>query len=349
MISFKIRGVPILFMKAFTADDVQTIMEFVRQAASLSTKDDLRVLFIDTPITGATVEAVHKLTTEGYRIIFRDHHAVEGAATSDRDQQVINATNKLRHELGSDCLVTTRSLHPACSTLVSVGEFQDTLAVVADPDADGLTAAMKAVGIYYPGLDEDAALLDGEPSLQVTGTPISQLLAKGVATLPRYDAQRPHEREQATQQLFSQWVAAVEGDKKALAALQSAVTTYDAAVQIAHELAPLAKEVAPGVVLADVVETPFFDAGTLMALLEKREGCRITVVRKGNGHIAALHGIQYSLSVAKAYQCDINLQNLLAPHSKSNPKFGIISNVSFLLHVSEEIWNEQVLPALQKL
>lgn len=349
MISFSIRSVPTLFIKGFTADDVRTILEFVRTADANSAARTRDVLFIDTPITGPTVEAVHKLRDEGYRVIYRDHHAVEGEPASDRDRQVINATEKLRQNLGADCLITTRSLHPACSTLVEVGEFKDALAIVADPDPDGLTAAMKAVGIFYDGMDEDAAKLDGQPSLQVTGTPISQLLAKGVATLPIYDPQRPDERERAQERLFAQWVSAVEGDQRACDALQTGVTTYDAAVEASREIAPSAKLVAPGVVLVDVVETPFYDVGTLLALLEQRDGCKVTVIRKGNGPIAALHGVQYSLAVAKDFQNEIKLPALLPPHAKSDPSGGIISNLSFLLHVNEHVWNDHVLPGLRNL
>ncbi|MBS1953128.1 MAG: hypothetical protein JST89_03025 [Cyanobacteria bacterium SZAS-4] len=349
MICFPIRTVPTLFIKGFTADDVQTILNFVRKADSNSTARTRDVLFIDTPITGPTVEAVHKLKAEGYRVIYRDHHAVEGEPASDRDRQVIKATEKLRQNLGSDCLITTRGLHPACSTLVSVGEFKDALAIVADPDADGLTAAMKAVGIFYEGMDEDAAKLDGQPSLQVTGTPLSQLLAKGVATLPTYDPEKHDERERAQERLFARWVSAVEGDQRAIDSLQTGVTTYDEAVLASHEIAPKAREVAPGVVLADVMLTPFFDVGTLLALLEDRPGCKVTVIKKGNGPIAALHGVQYSLAVAKPYQDEIKFPSLLPPHAKSDPSGGIISNLSFLLHVNERVWNEYILPGLRNL
>jgi hypothetical protein len=55
------------------------------------------------------------------------------------------------------------------------------------------------------------------------------------------------------------------------------------------------------------------------------------------------------LAVTKAFQAQVNLQNVLPSHTKSDPKLGVISNVSFLLHVSDLVWHEQVLPALQSL
>jgi hypothetical protein len=347
MIAFPINKVPTLFIQAFTADDVSTILEYVREASSLNTSRTDTVLFIDTPPTPMIVEAAQKLKLEGYRVVFRDHHGFSGQPMNERDRQRSTASAKLEQLLGEDCRITVRSLHPACSTLVEVGEFKDALAIIADPDADGLTGAMKAAGITYDGLDEDAAKLDSEPAMQVTGTPISQLLAKGVVVLPSYDSSKPTQREQAQQKLFRDWVAAVQGDEKAHARLETGVVAYDQAVAIARQLAPRAIEVAPGVLLVDVCNSPIYDAGTLTSLMEACSGCSVTVLRKDKGPIAALHGVQYSLAVAKTKQDTTNLKTLLPSHFKNDPQLGSISNVSFLLHVSEEVWNKHVLPALQ--
>lgn len=349
MISLKIKGIPTLFIKAFTHEDIETILEFVRDAASYYDGDSNRVLFIDTPITAATVEAVERLKKERYRVIFRDHHGVDGAPRNDREQKVVSACERLQQVLGKDCTITIRRLFPACSKLVEVGEFSDVVAIIADPDADGLTAAMKAAGVSYPELDDDAALLDGEPQSQVTGSPISQLLAKGIATIPSYDSSRPKDREIAYQKLFRDWLSAVEGNASARSRLEQQVCVYDEAVAVAHSLAETATEVAHSVWMINVVDKPLYDPGTLLSDMEKIPECRIVVLRKSLGPIAALHGVQYSLSVVKSHQMQINLNDLLEPSTKSDPEAGVISNVTFLLHVSEPVWQVQVLPALKKM
>ena len=229
--------------------------------------------------------------------MFRDHHGIDGEPTNEREARVVASTAKLTRLLGDDCCITVRRLHPACSTLVSVAEFADAVAIVADPDADGLTAAMKAAGISYPGLDDDAAKLDGEPQFQVTGTEISQLLAKGIATIPSYDSTRPKEREESLQRLFEDWVLAVGGNQAAIQRLDQIVLLYDEAVQVSETLARTATMAAPGVVLVDVADKPLYDPGTLNALLEADSQCKIVVLRKSLRPSAALHGIQYSLSV----------------------------------------------------
>jgi len=322
-------------------------MKFVRQAATFYTGTGNRILFIDTPITPATVEAVENLKSENFQVVFRDHHGIEGNPSNNREKRVVEATAKLHQLLGADCHITVRRLHPACSTLVSTGEFADAVAIIADPDADGLTAAMKAAGVSYPGLDDDAAKLDGEPQSQVTGTPLSQLLAKGMAVLPSYDSSKPKEREVTQQKLFTDWLKAACGNESAMKRLEKCTVVYDAATKVSQTLAHTAVNIAPGVVLVDVVDKPLFDPGTLNALIEQDPQCRIIVLKKSLGPIAALHGIQYSLSVAKAYQDSVNLQELIPAHAKSNPEIGIISNVSFLLHTSEDVWKTEVLPRLK--
>ncbi len=347
MIKLTINNVPTLFIKAFTPEDVETIIGFVRESFKFHASSHNSILFIDTPITNATVEAVERLKQERFDVVFRDHHGIDGEPTNDRELRVVKATSKLKQLLGDKCTITVRRLHPACSTLVEEGEFASAICIIADPDADGLTAAMKAAGITYPGLDEDAAKLDGEPQLQVTGTPISQLLAKGIAVIPSYDATKPKEREIAHQKLFSDWLKAVSGNEAALKRLEEQVAAYDEAVKVSHILAKSALSIAPGVVLVDVVNKPLFDPGTLNALLETDPECRITVIRKNLGPIAAVHGIQYSLAVAKSFQKAINLHDLVPTDAKSSPEGGIISNVSFLLHISEDVWQKEVLPRLK--
>jgi hypothetical protein len=118
LISLKINNVPTLFIKAFNGGDVETILEFVRNARAFYKGDGNNVLFIDTPITAATVETVEKLKREGCDVCFRDHHGIDGEPRNDREKQVVMATVRLRNLLGDQCVITVRRIHPACSTLV---------------------------------------------------------------------------------------------------------------------------------------------------------------------------------------------------------------------------------------
>lgn len=347
MITLKLKKVPVLFVQGFSREDTRAIVDFVLEANQMATTFKDTVLFIDTPATPHLVEAVECLKTEGLRVVFRDHHRVSGESNNIRDNQKLKATEKLERLLGDDCLITYRDLHPACSTLVEPGEFADALAIIADPDADGLTAAMKAAGIHYPELDDDAALLDSEPAMQVKGSRISRLLALGLSTLPSYDSARPREREACQQRLFSDWVQAVQGNEEALQRLQETESIYEAAVKVAGELADKARTIAPGTVLVDATESEIFDMGSLTELVERNPDNLILVLVKDRGPIAAHFGVQYSLSVSRQAKDDIDLRRLLPEDVVNDPACGVISNVPFLLHVSEPVWSDYVLPGLK--
>ena len=343
MFQIKIGGSAALFSKFFSASDSEIIQAAIPEGTR-------RVVFIDTPATPHLVATVEALLSRDILVIVRDHHDVL-SPRNPREQEIADAAAKVRELLGGNAVISNRQANPACSSLIEVGEFvgEETV-IVAAPDPDGLTATMKASGLVYDGLDSDAAVLDGARSEQTAErlTPIAVLLVKGMATLPPFSPDRPQVSEEVKEKLFAEFAAAASGDQDALESLGRKVEAYEAGVLAAEEIASQATEVMPGVVLADTVGKPRFDLSALSQRLESRPGCRVTVVRKDNGPIAAKHGVQYSLAVVKAHQAETNLQEVLPSGFISSPEAGIISNTTFLLHVSESVWNEKVFPALRE-
>lgn len=199
----------IVFAKIFAAANAEEVVQEVlaRKAG--------RVVFIDTPSTEGLLAAVTRLKAEGVAVVLRDHHGCP-EPKNDREKQVAAANQALRDLLGDAAHISTREAHPACSGLVEVGEFatEGTL-VVADADADGLTAALKAVGVWYPELDADAAVLDG-PAAKRTPDRLSAcaaLLTKGFAAVPSFDPKNPGPNQKGMQTLFQRFADAVQGDE----------------------------------------------------------------------------------------------------------------------------------------
>ncbi len=151
-IKIKINGTPVVMTKFFAEADVNSVL-------SLVPEDARRVLFVDTPSTEHLHRLICELRGRGIEVIVRDHHDVIGEPVNEREVAIHLAADAIR-EAASDAVISTRQEHPACSTLVEIGEFADVDLVVTDPDPDGLTASMKALGIVYPELDSDAAVLD---------------------------------------------------------------------------------------------------------------------------------------------------------------------------------------------
>lgn len=332
----------IIFAKVFSQDDVEEIL------AAVAGKS--RVVFVDTPATEHLLGLVRELQEQKIEVVVRDHHDFP-APRNEREEQIAEATAALRELVGSNATISTRNEHPACSLLVREGEFKDEgTVIVADPSGiDGLLSSIKAIGVSYPELDDDAVVLDGPRSEQKPErlSLFGNLLVKGMATLPPFNPRNPAASEKPKGEFFSSFVSAVEGDAEARASLEARVKAYEKTVSVAEELVSKATRPAIGVKLVDTVGSSRFDLATLTQGLEA-SGTAITVVRKDSGPIAAEHGgVQYSLAVVQEFQQDINLQDFLPEGFESSPKAGIISNTSFLLHVSKKVWEDIILPELR--
>lgn len=342
MFQISISNQPVVMSKFFAPADKASVIAAIPEGTK-------RVVFIDTPATSHLVATIEELIAKGTEVVVRDHHDVP-SPRNPREEDIAAAANRVRELVGSNATISNRQVNPACSGLIETGEFNgEGTVIVADPDPDGLTAAMKALGSVYDGLDADAAVLDGARSEQTADrlTPVAVLLVKGMATLPPFNPERPAVAEEAKGKLFAEFVSAASGDAAALESLGRKVEAYEAGVRAAEAIAATATQPVAGVVMVNAVGKPRHDLATLTQRLEANSGARVTVVRKDNGPIAGKHGgVQVSLAVVKAHQAEINLQDLLPSGFVSSPESGIISNTTFLLHVSESVWNETVLPAL---
>lgn len=340
MFKIEINATPVIMTKFFGTSDKDNVLAAIPDGTR-------RVVFIDTPATDYLVATIGDLISRGVEVVVRDHHDVP-APRNPREQEIAAAANRVRELVGSNAMISDRATHPACSGLIEIGEFNgEGTVLVVDPDPDGLTAAMKAVGVVYDGIDADAAVLDGPHSGQNADTlsPTGFLLVQGMATLPPFNKDRPQASEDAKSKLFANFAAAVTGNEAAMVGLQSKVAEYNAQVAVALDLVKTAEPVVVDKVCAVDIRGKIPHIGTLAAELDK--SWVVTVLIKGDGPIAkACGGAQYSLSVRKADQTKVNLQALLPEGFESSPAAGIISNTSFLLHVSENVWNETVLPAL---
>ena len=341
MFELKINSQRVLASKFFSNADTETVLAAIPKGTE-------RVVFLDTPATPAMMATVKALVERDISVIIRDHHDIS-APRNPREAEIARSADILRRMVGVDAMISTREVYPACSTLVEVGEFLAKYTIiVADPDADGLTAAMKASYVTYMELDADAAILDGARSEQTAEnlSPLALLLVKGLATLPAFNADRPQVAEEAKRALFQSFADAVSGDQNALDILTAKVKDYEESVKVAESLATTLTTPIKGVAMVNAVGSPRYDLSILAQKMEAIPGTMVTVVRKDNGPIAGKHGgVQISLAVVKGKE--INLQDFLPAGFTSSPEAGIISNTTFLLHLSEKMWQTVVLPAMK--
>lgn len=324
VVTLRISGTLVFMTRLFLDRDCTVVLAAIPEGTQ-------RVVFIDTPPTPKLVAVIEALLERGIDVLVRDHHD-ESSPTNHQARQIAGAAGRIRELIGSNAVISNRKCHPACSSLIEVGESAgEGMVIVADPDLDGLTAAMKACGVTYPELDADAAILDGGRAGQTADalSPNGLLLMHAFSAVQALVTQHPNGLEGAIAAVFSSFVTIIETSNEA------------------ELLAASVVEILPGVVYVDVAGARPFDMGKLAAKMEGRSGCKVTVQRKAQGPIAAEHGgIQFSLAVARSYQEEFSLQELLPSGFTSSLEAGIISNTTFLLHVSERVWQETVLPAL---
>jgi hypothetical protein len=334
----------ILFAKFFVAETVQRVMAEVEKVSPKN------LLMVDTPSTEHLTVLIKALQEKGVVVHLRDHHNVL-SPRNENEKKIAAAVQVNCELLGENAVVSDRETHPACSTLVTIGEFANCEVVIADPDADGLLGALKALGQTYPELDSDAAVLDGPRSAHgpESLSTLGWLFTRAMSTLPPFIPTKPEISENAKGELFQKFANAVSGDQDAMSWLEGKVASYEAGVKEAQRLLEqCVSSPYKGVVLCDTVGAKRHDLTTLTQGLEL-EGVKVTVVRKDNGPIATKHGgIQYSLAVVKKHQQECDLQKLLPEGFVSSPESGLISNTTFLLHVNEETWENVVLPGLPK-
>ncbi len=252
--------------RVFGDDDVAKILAHVKETAAR------RVLFVDTPPTAALCGAVSALLVLGIEVVLRDHHDVAEVKTP-RDAEIRAAADGLRAILGANAVISNRTAHPGCASLVGLGEFaREGDLVIADADRDGTLAAMKAVGVTYDGHDRDAAILDGAWSEITPENGVSEwgmTLFRGFMALPPFNLQRPQELEGARDAFFGDFVRAVQGDGASRQALEARIEVYEAAVQAARRVLGTASEVLPGVWQVDARSEPRYDPATLTGELER--------------------------------------------------------------------------------
>lgn len=333
MFSFNVNCTAVIFSKFFNPADRDAVLAAIPAGTT-------KVVFLDTGATSTLAETISMVSERGIEVSIRDHHRGEG--------RMPEAAESIEKLLGDRAKIVTRASSPACAGLIETGEFaSEATVIVADPDLDGLTAAMKAAGVVYEGLDSDADVFDVRPKQSAeTLTALGWTACRSLATLPAFDAARPDVSEKAKSELFESFVKAASGDTAAREGLETRVATYEAGVAEAQRL--LAEKVSQPcerVLLADTVGAKRSDLNTLSGGMEKR-GAIVTVVRKSEGPIAKAYGIQISLAVAQAHQKELDLRTLVPQGMETGVPAGLLSNVPFLLHCSEGVWEQTILPAL---
>lgn len=327
-ITLNISGTQIFFAKAFRIEEgVALVAEIAKVSGDLTGR---RVVVIDHPPTAGLVPLIEGLQAAGAEVNLRDHHA-----DADRDGATVAACRAL---LGDRAVISTRAVDPACATLVQVGEFAGDV-IIADADQDGVTAALKAIGISYLELEADAAVLDGPHTGKTKGA-LSTLgfsFVRAWGAIPAFGAPG---RDQVFIEVVAAFAAAASGERSGVDVLDRLAAEYERKVLVSKELAKTATEPFAGLRLLSVPKGAEFDPSTLATELDR--GVLVSGRVVTTGPIAGKpggFGSQVSLARTKqGEQAGIDFAKLVPADWARGPEHGVISNTPFLLHLSPERW-----------
>ncbi len=325
MINLNIGSTPVILAKAFKAEEGTALAaEIVSAVGDLAGR---RVVVIDHPPTQGLVPLIEGVVAAGAEVSLRDHHG-----DSDRDGSIVA---RCREILGERAVIVTRIEHPACSTLVEVGEFAGDI-IVADADQDGSTSALKAAGVWYPEGDADAAVLDGAASgkTEQALSPLSFAFVRAWGAIPAFNAPG---RDAVFAKVVGAFASAVQGEQAGVNTLAEMAVEYERRVAEAKALAATATMLSPSTRFVDATSAGDFDPPTLAAEMDRGVMVSGRIVK--TGPIAKTFGTQVSLVRTKQGEVEgVNLAELVPSDWSRGPEAGCISNTPFLLHLSPERW-----------
>ncbi len=314
----------VFFAKAFKAEEGKTLAAEINAATPVAGR---RVVIIDHPPTAGLVPLIDGLMTAGAEVYLRDHHG-----DADRDGSTVA---RCREVLADRAVVSTRAADPACASLVGLGEFRNDI-VVADADQDGVTAALKAIGISYPELDQDAAVLDG-PAASKTQEALSSLgfaFVRAWGAIPAFGAPN---RDKVFVDVVGALASAASGDQSGIESLGRLAAEYERKVEESKSLASTATEPFAGFRIVSVPQGAEYDPPTLASAMDT--GVKVSARVVSTGPIAKTFGAQVSLARTKQGEtAGVDLAKLVPIDWARGPEQGVISNTPFLLHLSPEKW-----------
>jgi len=272
-----------------------------------------------------------------HKVMVRDHHKPDtGSELYDDVYELIRARPLV------DALCVTRKNALACAQLIDIGCIGDKDVIIAHADGDGLFAALRAVGLTYVDLVEDAMRLDG-PSYAAKlhlFSDIGQLFVRSTAVLQREDA-RGH---QEAYQLFVDMLVGREAEKRLnVMALNHDVVVRDT-LDVLDSMRISTVYDRRWAVLDVSNVSDKFDSHILQATAVDLNA-DVLVVISTKGAIASR--LSTKQVIFTALHDGIDLRETVAEIPGRGPQHGIISNEPFRLHLSREL-AVQLLPALFK-
>jgi len=334
-VNVTVNGVKGVALKPFSKPD-EDLLTLIRGSK--------RALFIDLAASPAMKETIQALKSEGVEVVaYRDHH-YSPDSKNPRDIATAESADEISSDLGDSAKFETRENAPSCARLVDLGEaVRDKIdLIIHHGDTDGFFGYLKASGLSYEGMDDDADILDSrgdESKLTEQG----KLFKEALVSVPAFNRNRPDISNKSKQELQEEFISYLESNlseesakplrEKAKAAVEQAETT--------EELIKLIEVLDGGIAYVDttVVGRRKYDPKALSNSMERLDGVKVTAQKKNFGPLASKDSDQISIA-RPARDKETDLRKYVPENAESSVEAGRIFNTPFLLHLREDLFED---------
>ena len=335
--SMEVNGVKGLALQPFSTPD-EDLLSAVRGLK--------KALFIDLAATPQMQQVMDALEGEGIEIAgYRDHHYAPDS-TDERDQKTTASADQIKEKLGDGARFDLRENTPSCARLVDLGEAVRNKIdlILHHGDTDGFLGYLKACGVTYEGMEQDADIIDSRGDENKL-TEHGRLYLDSLASLPPFNPKRPDILNKAKQVLQEEFLAYIEGNfaEEVAAPLKERAKVALEVVQTTKELLELVEILEGGIAFVDttVVGNRKYNPIELSNGMAKPEGIRITAQKKNFGPLAKDGCAQVSISRLPSDKTT-DLRDYLPEGAESGIEHGRIFNTPFLLHLREDLFDDFV-------
>jgi hypothetical protein len=256
-----ILGVPALFA-APTEKYAETVLAFLGESQQVAPGLNW-VVFINPTPSDLLLRTIQTVIDHGYHVVLRCNKVPVGSeAKTAEGQALCAAASEIQKILGAQARIDTDTRTSWAADLVERGEFAaNVLAVIAPPEVSALITALRSLGVEYapvdggPGKFKEATYVNScASSAMDCNVPLTELLWRGMWSLPKLDPAAPEHYNGAVSKLFQQWTLAVLGFRAAklwlLQRKPRTTTPYPVSeIHFVKSLISQAAPVAPGVLL----------------------------------------------------------------------------------------------------
>ncbi len=333
--SIEVNGIKGLALQPFSKPDEDLISAF---------RGCKKALFIDLAATPQMQQLMDALEEEGVEIVgYRDHHYAPDS-TDERDKKIAANAEQIKERLSDGARFDLRENAPSCARLVDLGEAVRNKIdlILHHSDTDGFLGYLKACGVTYEGMEQDADIIDSRGD-ESKLTKHGKLYLDSLASLPPFNPKKPEIATKARQKLQEEFLDYIEGNfsEEVAAPLKERAKVALEVKETTEELLELVEILEGGIAFVDTtaVSGRKYNHIKLSDGMGTLDGVRIIAQKRRSGSLTQRGHAQISINRLPSDK-KTDLRDYLPKDVQSGVEHGRIFHTPFLLHLREDLFDD---------